>query len=133
MNVCLKCGRCVTETEGHDEVFEMTIPCPKGRFVFITSCYTKSLVSFIDVQLRKTLGSFDSIELFRNKRQEILVFDSYSVQCTVIDTKAKRAIRFFDKQGKRSKRRCGRPDKSLAEVIFNIFFENLQFTVSERL
>jgi hypothetical protein len=64
VGVGLKGGGSVRETERHDEIFEMSIPCTKRRLVFIALRNSKLIVRVGEIKAGVVLGILEAIEEF---------------------------------------------------------------------
>ena len=73
----------------------MSTECGQG---FITFSDTESVERSNNVQLDEDSGSAQTIQGFRDQRQEISVFDSDGIQASVVNTEMKTSFRFLHEQ-----------------------------------
>jgi hypothetical protein len=62
VGVGLKRGRGISETERHDEVFEMSIPSTERRLVFIAFRNSKLVIGVGEIKAGVVLGILETIE-----------------------------------------------------------------------
>src|SRR5277367_5733849 len=98
VSISLKgCGS-VGETEGHDEIFEVTITSTEGGLVFIAVCDAELVVCIGYIQARKLCSTFQTIEKLRNEWEGIAILDSDIVELSIINAETEGTIRLFDEE-----------------------------------
>ena len=83
---CLTCCWCVGESEGHDQVFEVSVACPKRGFLFVTFLHPNQVVSSLEVELSKNFCVAEPVLQFCYVRQWISILDRDLVEAPVIHT-----------------------------------------------
>ena len=87
VGVSLKRGRGVGETEGHNEVFEVTITSTEGSLVFISFRYSQLIVRVCHIQARKVFRILETIEELGYERESVAILDCDIVELAIIYTK----------------------------------------------
>jgi len=103
VSISLKgCGS-VGETEGHDEIFEVTITSTEGGLVFIAVCNPELVICVGHIQARKSISAFEAIEELRNEWEGVTVLDGDIVELSIIDAETEGTIRLFDEEDRGAK------------------------------
>src|SRR5277367_470544 len=85
VSISLKRCRGVSQTKGHDKVFEVTIASTEGGFVFIAFCDPQLIVRICHIEARKVFSAFETIEELRDERESVTILDCDIIELAVID------------------------------------------------
>src|SRR5271170_8005748 len=85
VSISLKRCRGVSETEGHNEIFKVTIASTEGSFVFIAFCNPQLIVRICHIEARKVFSAFETIAELRDERESVTILDCDIIELAVID------------------------------------------------
>jgi hypothetical protein len=101
IDICLKCGWCISQPKRHYKIFKMAIAGPESRllFVFFTNSYP--IIYILEIQLCKDLGSSEPVKSLINKRKRMPILDRNLIESIIIDTKVQPSILLGNKKDRR--------------------------------
>ena len=97
VDVTLEAGRCIGKTKRHNLVLKMTVLSLKGHLPFITFLNSHLIIGAGEVQLGKSLCTFQSIKRFTDEWERIPILDGEVIKTSVVNIKSKALIRFLVK------------------------------------
>jgi hypothetical protein len=106
-------GRCVSESEGHDQEFVKTITSGKSGFWNIAWSNLDLVVARTKVNFREDFGTSQLIKQNINSRKWVFVFDSDCIERSIIYAHPQATIFLFDKESRATPRRRARANVAL--------------------
>jgi hypothetical protein len=98
IDICLKCGWCVSQTKRHYKVFKMPVAGPESRLPLVSFTNSYAMVCILEIQLCEYLGSKEPVKGLINKRKRMPILDYNLIEAAIIDTKAQPSILLGDEK-----------------------------------
>ena len=129
----LEGGRCVGETEGHDEELEMTAMRPERGLGNVVRVHAHLVIPATKIDLGEETSTLQLVKEFINHRNRKLVLDGAVVKSAKVDAEVPTAILLVDEEHRGGERRSRLPDDPLLQHIialsFNLVLEEMWVAV----
>jgi len=113
----LEGGRTVGYSKEHHERFKEATVGAEGHFPFISRLDAYIIETPSDVKFCEVPGSAELGDKFRDEGKRVSVFDSYSVQCTIVLDQPERTILLFNEEHRGCYRGFRRLDLSSMQIF----------------
>jgi hypothetical protein len=120
INICLKCGWCVSQPKRHYKIFKMAIAGPESRLPLVSFTNSYPIIYILEIQLCEDLGFSEPVKGLINKRKRMPILDCDLIKSTIIDTKAQPSILLGDKKDRRPCWAFTRPYPTFTKRILQI-------------
>lgn len=109
----LESARCIAETEGHDQVFEVSKPSLERCFPLVTLSDADQVVGPAWVQFGKDPGITESLEKSQDQREWVAILNCNFIELSVVYAGSEGLVFFFHKEYAIACRRGRRTDEPL--------------------
>ena len=107
----------VGHSEKHHKRFKEIAVGAEGRFPFVSGLDAYIIETPADVNFCEVSGSAELGDEFRDEREGVPVFDSYSIQRAIVLDQPERTILLFNEEHRGCYRGLGWPDASSMQVF----------------